>query len=505
MRIYSVPFLLCFLAATCFLTVPARTQPTSDEFPESHMDLKKPLSYAALEKLLADAASRDFIDVTVEGQSTQGRNLYLVNLNRGGEEANWRVFFVGIQHGDEPAGKDALMYLIRAIMKDPDRLPENVDLWIMPMVNPDGSEAGQRRNGAGQDLNRDHLLLTQPETQAIHRVHRRIMPHVSVDCHEATRDTGDYVDQGWIEWPQIMMDTANNVLFGETVYQSGTEWIAAAEIAMKERGHNFARYVVGAAPPEGEMRHSTFECDDARNGLGMYGNLSFIIESGVFRSTRPSDEDLFKRVDAYLGLFEMFLNPVERRRSRYVKVVELAREAPLPAFLPVNTFWGNVGQHVEEVAVIDADTGETLRIPMANFMRHRIVKRSVPTPQAYVINPDSAEPFKALLGRHAIPYETVEADDRVVTVEDCELVRIEETTDEVYNRYGGRQIVERREARPMALKPGAMLVRLDGEARVRAAIVLEPCNFYGLYQFDEFRDLVAEDGTLPVARIMRGL
>jgi cytochrome c peroxidase len=34
-------------------------------------------------------------------------------------------------------------------------------------------------------------LLEQPETQALHRVVRRARPHLSVDCHEFTRDPKD--------------------------------------------------------------------------------------------------------------------------------------------------------------------------------------------------------------------------------------------------------------------------------------------------------------------------
>ena len=72
-----------------------------------------------------------------------------MHLNRGGERADWKVLLFAQLHGNEHAGKDALLTLIDEIAADPSRLPEQVDLWSMPMINPDGAEAGTAQNAAG--------------------------------------------------------------------------------------------------------------------------------------------------------------------------------------------------------------------------------------------------------------------------------------------------------------------------------------------------------------------
>ena len=87
-------------------------------------------------------------------------------------------------------------------------------------------------------------------------------------------------------------------------------------------------------------------------------------------------------------------------------------------------------------------------------------------------------------------------------LEACILERVEDTFDGVYRRYAGRQIVHRRPPIRRELPAGSLLVRLDQGARVRAALVLEPCVLYGLYQHDVFRATVADDGTLPVSRVI---
>jgi hypothetical protein len=92
---------------------------------------------------------------------------------------------------------------------------------------------------------------------------------------------------------------------------------------------------------------------------------------------------------------------------------------------------------------------------------------------------------------------------RTVSAEAVTLVRVEDEFDEVYNRYEGRQIVRRGEARATELAAGSLFVPLEGEAAVRAALVLEPAALYGLYQYPRFKALAGKDGTLPVLRVVR--
>ena len=195
----------------------------------------------------------------------------------------WRVLFYAQQHGDEVSGKDALLYLVRDIAREPGLLPPDVDLWVLPMMNPDGAEAGTRRNAAGADLNRDHIVLEQPETQALHRVARRVRPHLAVDCHEFTRDSEERRKRGWIAWPDITMDGVNNPLFDPAVVAAARRWVEESAAPGPQAGHAFLRYSVGGLPPDEEQRHSAPDMDSGLNAVGLYGGLSFIIEAAVRR------------------------------------------------------------------------------------------------------------------------------------------------------------------------------------------------------------------------------
>ena len=470
--------------------------------PESHLNLEKTVSYAQMETFLASVDGKGPVRVSVEGKTAQGRAIYLVHLSTAapGAEPAWKVLLYAQQHGDEISGKDAALFLIRDIARDPSRLPKDVDLWIFPMMNPDGAEAGTRRNAAKADLNRDHIALEQPETQALFRVVRTVRPHVAVDCHEFGRDPKSWRAKGWRKWPDITMDGLNNPLFDGGVVAAAKRWVDEGAGAEAEAGHPFLRYWVGDPPPDGEQRHSAPDVDSGVNAVGMYGGLSFIIEAAAYEEAAPPG-DLGNRVDAYLVLFRRFLAGGSRR-AEDLAAIERARARPLPAFLPANYLWVNPGPKVTEFPVVETSTGRVVKVPTANLMTEMAVKTTVPTPLGYAVGPTAAAAFKPVLERHGIPYETLPA-PRTVSAELATLVRVEDEFDEVYNRYGGRQIVRRGAARRTELAAGSLFVPLEGEAAVRAALVLEPAALYGLYQYPRFKALAGVDGRLPVLRVVR--
>ena len=92
------------------------------------------------------------------------------------------------QHGNEPAGTEAALALMRHFATSEGRaesaLLRRVALLIVPMVNPDGASCSRRRNSAGVDLNRDWVARSQPETQAIERVFHEWQADVVIDLHE---------------------------------------------------------------------------------------------------------------------------------------------------------------------------------------------------------------------------------------------------------------------------------------------------------------------------------
>jgi protein MpaA len=102
---------------------------------------------------------------------------------------------VGCIDGNEPAGIAIAQTLERL------RPPPGVDLWLVPVLNPDGLAAGTLGNAHGVDLNRNFPFrwrylggtgtfnsgpraLSEPESRAAYRLILRIKPRRSIWFHQ---------------------------------------------------------------------------------------------------------------------------------------------------------------------------------------------------------------------------------------------------------------------------------------------------------------------------------
>ena len=127
--------------------------------------------------------------VVVLGRSRDGRPIRAIEV---GDPAGTRVLVVGCIHGNEPAGIAIAERLERTA-------PRGVDLWIIPVINPDGRAAGTRGNARGIDLNRNFPWrwrplsgvyasgpkpLSEPEARIAYRLILRLRPHISIWFHQ---------------------------------------------------------------------------------------------------------------------------------------------------------------------------------------------------------------------------------------------------------------------------------------------------------------------------------
>ncbi|KAJ7969773.1 Carboxypeptidase SOL1 [Quillaja saponaria] len=119
------------------------------------------------------------------GKSVNGVPLWVIEISDkpGEQEAEPAFKYIGNVHGDEPVGRELLMFLANWIcdnhLKDPlaSLIVKNVHLHILPSMNPDGFALRRRGNANNIDLNRDFpdqffpinddVNSRQPETRAI--------------------------------------------------------------------------------------------------------------------------------------------------------------------------------------------------------------------------------------------------------------------------------------------------------------------------------------------------
>jgi hypothetical protein len=97
------------------------------------------------------------------GKSAQGMDLWIMKIsdNVAVEEFEPEFKYISSIHGDEPIGMEMCNYLIHHLVEDygiDPRITQIVDeteIWIMPLMNPDGYVLRQRRNYNVIDLNRN--------------------------------------------------------------------------------------------------------------------------------------------------------------------------------------------------------------------------------------------------------------------------------------------------------------------------------------------------------------
>lgn len=100
------------------------------------------------------------------------------------------LLVVASQHGSEESPREGAFQFLRdlaynATTEDLSKL-STLPVIVIPTANPDGFVAGRRENANGVDLNRDHLALTQVETQVIASILASKNPVFVLDGHEAS-------------------------------------------------------------------------------------------------------------------------------------------------------------------------------------------------------------------------------------------------------------------------------------------------------------------------------
>lgn len=144
----------------------------------------------------------------IAGRTVQGRHIEL--FVRAVDAPRRRVLVIGGLHGNEPVTPPAVRGLFNAT------IAPDVEVWLVPVANPDGSAAGLRCNANGVDLNRNFPWdwrpsdggpspLSEPETQALVAMVEHLRPDVVIWVHQplgyvsAIGATSSALERAWAD------------------------------------------------------------------------------------------------------------------------------------------------------------------------------------------------------------------------------------------------------------------------------------------------------------------
>lgn len=123
----------------------------------------------------------NYFEVKLIGNSVEKRPVYGIRIGAG----STKILMWSQMHGNESTTTKALFDLVNSILRETDLkwIKDNLSLYVIPMLNPDGSERYTRINANEIDLNRDAQDLSQPESKILRQAFESFKPDFCFNLH----------------------------------------------------------------------------------------------------------------------------------------------------------------------------------------------------------------------------------------------------------------------------------------------------------------------------------
>ncbi len=173
------------------------------------------------------------------GRSVEGRFMWAIRITGPGDDKPG-VLYHGAQHGNEVMGACVVAYLAEYLLTRYDTDPQvqtlvdDVEWYLLTIMNPDGYEANDRYNANGADLNRNWggpgaqpNPFSQPETVAMRDF---LVAHPNVRAHLDFHTYGRMIMWPWGHTEELCDDNATFEMLGDVM----------AELIFRVRGSDYA-------------------------------------------------------------------------------------------------------------------------------------------------------------------------------------------------------------------------------------------------------------------------
>ncbi len=340
--------------------------------PETDMDGTRSVSfqgyhgYDAMASILNDLVSEypEIASLHDLGNTIQGRDILAVKVsdNTGTDEITEPdILYMGAHHGNEPISAEVPLYLLEFLLTNygkngtVTKWVDTREIWIVPMVNPDGIEANTRKNanGTGVDLNRnydqnwgtqgvstDPTANTYPGQYAFSEYETRAIRDLAID-------QGFELSMSFHSYGQLVYYPWGNTL--ETVSPRG-DLLADIGAEIGERN--------GYQAIEANMDGTYVTSGDSDDWLYSEGTLPFTVElATVYKPPEPLIQDICENnLDSSLYLLDIADEPETATLPDWTFMVYMAGDNSLypDALEDLNEMEvGGSGQDVNIIALFD--------------------------------------------------------------------------------------------------------------------------------------------------------
>jgi hypothetical protein len=432
-----------------------------------------------LAALLRGLAGRGGATLIEAGRTETGQPLLALHFSRG--PGRPLALVIGQQHGNEPAGGEAVLAVAQKLADARDPLAavlDRIDVLLLPRANPDGAALNRRANAAGLDINRDHLLLRTREAEALTALMRQWRPVLVVDAHEHIA-LGRYMPKfGGIKAHDLLIQYATTPNLPPALTERAEAGFRQPLLqALAREGLTNEWYYTNPTNPQDRLlTMGGLQPELARNAGGLRHAISFLLESRGFDLQRLHAE---RRVHSHVVAITSLLGSAAAQAEALRALRDrLDAEVAAQACRGEMVLDAAPRREARTMTLLDPDTGADKPVPVewasALQMEPRLVRHR---PCGYWLAPEAGAVAERL-GRLGLVVQRL-AQPQALAVERYRITAQGEgerrdTLGPVADPQRVRRVAVALEPGRLEAPPGSFLVMLDQPLAPLASAALEP-------------------------------
>ncbi len=468
-------------------------------------DYKKLTNHSELSQFIKEVDEKsEIIKTEVLAKSHEGKELFVVYFSKnefGKDASKIKVLIFAQQHGDEQSGKEGALLLINELLKTENQyLFDKIDFALVPQMNPDGSEKDQRRNGNEMDLNRNHLILTEPEVIGLHQLFNKYLFEVTMDVHEYWPFSKSSKKFGYHKNYDETIGAMTNINISEKLRKlSYDKYLPFIFNYISENGYSAFHYLPGSFSGSEYLRYSTFDINDGRQSFGILNTLSIIQEglNGENSSIDNIEHRAKGQMTGMLGLLKFSYDNIDEIKKLVADERKNLEENKVDNQTAIQLNHFSDGTELK-LNLRSYSTGNDTVVTVKDF--RSVVKSlyDVERPKGYLIPKDLKEVID-WAERHELNYYDYQktSDDKI---EQCLVTDIDSID------FEGDMVVNpglmKTEITNNINSSGYIFIPVNQLRNNMIVIALEPKSELGLVTYKQFEHLLKKGVNYPILRVV---